>query len=167
MDTAHARTDAADPAGVGRLVRLRVEGMDCGSCVAKVETAAARLPGVREVAADLMGETLTARLSPGGADAAALAGAVSALGYKVRPLPAPANTTGARPEASDRDHNRDHTGHAHGDDDDDTPGVPWWRTGKARLAGLLDRAYEVAQRPSGTPTDEPPFDAKAPEGWDF
>ncbi len=36
-----------------------------------------------------------------------------------------------------------------------------------RLAGLLDRAYEVAQRPSGTPTDEPPFDAKAPEGWDF
>ena len=127
MSTIHADTKTAD---AGQVVHLRVGGMDCGACVAKVETAASRLPGVRDVAANLMAETLTARLTPGGADAAALAGAVSALGYKVRPLSAPAGDAGLRPDAPD------HAGHAHGDDDD-KPGVPWWRTGKARLAGLL------------------------------
>ena len=127
MSTTHADTETAD---AGQVVHLRVGGMDCGACVAKVETAASRLPGVRDVAANLMAETLTARLTPGGADAAALAGAVSALGYKVRPLAAPAGDAGSRPGAPDR------AGHAHADDDD-KPGVPWWRTGKARLAGLL------------------------------
>ncbi len=122
MSTTH--TDAeTEPADTGQVVRLRVAGMDCGSCIAKVEAAASRLPGVRDVAANLMAETLTATLTPGGADAAALAGAVSALGYKLRPLASPAEATGLRSVAKG--------------DDDDEPGVPWWRTGKARLAGLL------------------------------
>jgi len=129
MSTTHAD---AEPADTGQVVRLRVEGMDCGSCVAKVEAAASRLPGVRNVAANLMAETLTARLAPGGADAAALAGAVSALGYKVRPLSNSAEATGQGSDAQ----GHDHAGHAHGGNDDE-PGVPWWRTGKARLAGLL------------------------------
>ncbi len=131
MSTTNTANTETDPADAGQLVRLRVQGMDCGSCVAKVEAAASRLPGVRDVAANLMAETLTAWLAPGGADAAALAGAVSALGYKVRPLPAPAGDAELRHDAPDHDH----AGHAHGDDDE--PGVPWWRTGKARLAGLL------------------------------
>jgi len=129
MSTTHQGAEAAE---LGQVVCFRVEGMDCGSCVAKVEAAASRLPGVRDVAANLMAETLTARLAPGGADAAALAGAVSALGYKVRALPSQAVDAGPRPDAPDQDH----AGHAHGDDDDE-PGVTWWRTGKARLAGLL------------------------------
>ncbi len=129
MSTTSTASTDTDPADAGQLVSLRVQGMDCGSCVAKVEAAASRLPGVRDVAANLMAETLTARLVPGGADAAALARAVSALGYKVRPLPAPAGDAGLRHDAPDH-------GHAHGDDDDE-PGVSWWRTGKARLAGLL------------------------------
>jgi len=132
MSTTSTASTDADPADAGQLVSLRVQGMDCGSCIAKVEAAASRLPGVRDVAANLMAETLTARLVPGGADAAALAGAVSALGYKVRPLPAPAGDAGLRLDASDHGH----AGHAHGDDDGE-PGVSWWRTGKARLAGLL------------------------------
>ena len=132
MSTTSTVSTDTDPADAGQLVRLRVQGMDCGSCVAKVEAAASRLPGVRDVAANLMAETLTARLAPGGADAAALAGAVSALGYKVRPLPAPAGDA----ESQHGTPAHDHAGHAHGDDDDE-PGVPWWRTGKARLTGLL------------------------------
>jgi len=132
MSTTSTASTDTDPADAGQLVSLRVQGMDCGSCVAKVEAAASRLPGVRDVAANVMAETLTARLVPGGADAAALAGAVSALGYKVRPLPAPAGDAGLRHDALDHGH----AGHAH-EDDDDEPGVSWWRTGKARLAGLL------------------------------
>ncbi len=126
-------TDAETEPAAGQVVRLRVEGMDCGSCVAKVEAAASRLPGVRDVSANLMGETLTARLAPGGTDAATLARAVAVLGYKVRLLAAPPDAAGPRPGAPGHD---DHAGHAHGDADDE-PGVPWWRTGKARLAGLL------------------------------
>lgn len=71
MGTTYADTEHTD---AGQLVRLRVEGMDCGSCVAKVEAAASRLPGVRDVSANLMAETLTAQLAPDGADMAALAG---------------------------------------------------------------------------------------------
>ncbi len=129
MNTTHRDAELTD---IGQVVCLRVEGMDCGSCVAKVEAAASRLPGVRDVAANLMAETLTARLAPGGADAAALAGAVSALGYKVRPLSNLAEATGQGSDVQVHDH----AGHAHGGDDDE-PGAPWWRTGKARLAGLL------------------------------
>jgi len=131
MSTPHADLET-EPNDTGQVVRLRVEGMDCGSCVAKVEAAASRLPGVRDVAANLMAETLTARLTPGGADAAALAGAVSALGYKVRPPATSVGATGPRSDAQ----GHDHAGHSHGDDDDES-GLPWWCTGKARLAGLL------------------------------
>ena len=144
MDTATTAPAEADPADGGQLVRLRVQGMDCGSCIAKVEAAASRLPGVWDVSANLMSETLTARIAPGGTDAAALAGAVEALGYKVRPLPGPA-ADGQGAVMPDGD-----AGQAHGGDDEE-PGVPlrspsaivppgelrWWRTGKARVTGLL------------------------------
>lgn len=122
MGMTHADAESAE---AGQLVRLRVEGMDCGSCVAKVEAAVSRLSGVRDVSANLMGETLTARLLPGGADEAALAGAVATLGYRVRPLSAPAGNAAV------------HQGASHADEDDDEPGVPWWRTGKARLVAVL------------------------------
>ena len=125
MGTTYADAEHAES---GQVVRLRVLGMDCGSCVAKVEAAASRLPGVRDVSANLMAETLTARLVPGSSDPEALAAAVSALGYKVSPLP---SSEAAGPRAEEH-----HAGHVHGDDDD-APAAPWWRTGKARLAGLL------------------------------
>ena len=41
----------------------RVRGMDCASCVARIENAAARIPGVRDVSVNLMTETLTACLA--------------------------------------------------------------------------------------------------------
>ena len=54
----------------GQSVSWRVEGMDCASCVAKVEKAVTRLPGVTDVAVNLMAERLTVRLEPGATDAA-------------------------------------------------------------------------------------------------
>ena len=117
----------------------RVGGMDCASCAAKVERAVSRLPGVGDIRVNLMAETLTARLGAD-SDPAAVADTVGALGY----------TATLRPDAALRPsvaHN--HSGHGYGHHEhDDEPGVPWWRTGKARLtwslAALVAAAYAVS-----------------------
>lgn len=133
-----------DPAeaGAGRLVRLRVQGMDCGACVAKVEAAVSRLPGVRNAAANLMAETLTVRLLPGGADVAALGGAVEALGYKACPLPG-GSPSGDGNAARGQDHagQEQARGAAAAGE---RAGAPWWRTGKAGLTALLALLLAVA-----------------------
>ena len=69
----------------------RVRGMDCPSCVGKVEKAASRVPGVQGVSVNLMAETLTARLGAN-ADPAAVVRAVEALGYQASPQTPPAST---------------------------------------------------------------------------
>ena len=90
----------------------KVEGMDCASCVAKVEGALRRLPGVSDIAVNLMAERLTLRLAPGGTDAATIERSLSGLGYAARPLPGGA----VLPPATTRPAH-DHTGHDHADHD--------------------------------------------------
>jgi Cd2+/Zn2+-exporting ATPase len=109
----------------------RVEGMDCGACVAKVEKAVSRLNGVSEISVNLMAERLTLRRDPGGADATAIETQISALGYRASRITAPPAST---PETPHSHHSDDHDhDHAHGHHHDEEPGVAWWRTGKARL----------------------------------
>ncbi|MBC9178741.1 heavy metal translocating P-type ATPase [Pseudoroseomonas ludipueritiae] len=94
----------------------RVEGMDCGSCIAKVEKAVGRLPGVSDVSVNLMAERLTLRLAPGTTDVAAVERQVGALGYKVRALArqdAP-GTPSAPADGHDHDRCRGHD-HGHGE----------------------------------------------------
>ncbi|MBN8908774.1 MAG: heavy metal translocating P-type ATPase, partial [Rhodospirillales bacterium] len=137
-------SDLASREGAGEIRSWHVRGMDCPSCVSKVERAVSRLPGLGEVSVNLMAEMLTARLAPE-ADPSSVAAAVAALGYKAspqsRPLAAPAP---AGDDESARQHGHDHGGtgggtsdaHAHGAEEDE-PGIPWWRTGKAKLVWLL------------------------------
>ena len=136
----------------------KVEGMDCASCVAKVEGALQRLPGVSDIAVNLMAERLTLRLAPGGTDAAAIERSLAGLGYAARPLSGGAAVppAAARPVHDHTGH--DHSGHAHagggaghaqgadeghggfGHADHDDPAdatKPWYATGKARLVWLL------------------------------
>ncbi|WP_084698613.1 cation transporter [Muricoccus aerilatus] len=89
--------------------------MDCASCVAKVEGAVKRLPGVSDVAVNPMAERLTLHLEPGQTDPAAIERTVSALGYTARPLPATAPASpepsklvrlGRRPKPTTGPHNR-------------------------------------------------------------
>jgi Cd2+/Zn2+-exporting ATPase len=100
--------------------RLRVAGMDCASCAAKVETAVRRLPDIERVEVSVATETLTVRHGPG-TDAGAIAAAVRRLGYGAED-PAAAPT-------------------------DEVADIPWWRTPKALLAfacgGALFLAYAV------------------------
>lgn len=139
--------DGTDYAGGTRT--WRVGGMDCASCAVKVERAVSRLPGVQDTQVNLMAETLTARLGPGG-DPAAVAQAVKALGYTATP-------DGSAAPSAHASH--DHAGHGHGPHEhDDEPGVPlrspsaivppgelrWWRTGKARLTWMLGALIAAA-----------------------
>lgn len=62
-------------------IRLRVEGMTCGSCVARVERALESVPGVRQARVNLTTETATIDLSGAGTPRAALIEAVRSAGY--------------------------------------------------------------------------------------
>jgi Cd2+/Zn2+-exporting ATPase len=135
--------------------RYRVEGMDCASCVAKIDTAVRRMPGVSDVAVSVTAGTMTVH-HDGKSDLAAIEKRVTGLGYAVAPL-----ATGAAPAPShaccDHDHDHDgydhgahdHQGHdhdahdhsdpagkgaagLHGHDHGPTDG-PWWRSKKGRL----------------------------------
>lgn len=140
---------------IGEAVSWRVEGMDCASCVAKVESALQRLPGVSGVVVNLVAERLTLRLSPGGADAATVERSLASIGYTATPLTAVANPSARVDRPGDhggtqRDdhHHDDHSheqgethggfGHSHADHDDPADAAkPWYATGKARLVWLL------------------------------
>jgi Cd2+/Zn2+-exporting ATPase len=74
----------------GQPVTWRVEGMDCASCVAKVEKAVSRLPGVTDIKVNLMAERLGATLSPDGATPEVVEKQIGALGYKATRLEVPA-----------------------------------------------------------------------------
>jgi Co/Zn/Cd efflux system component/copper chaperone CopZ len=72
-------------------VRYRVTGMDCPSCVAKIEGATRKLPGVEDVRVSLASQTMTLRVDDPGTRLPAVERTVSALGYRldrVRPAPA-------------------------------------------------------------------------------
>ncbi|KRB51654.1 ATPase [Rhizobium sp. Root708] len=131
--------------------RFRVEGMDCASCAAKIDTAVRRMPGVEDVAISVTAGTMTLR-HDGSSDLAAIEKKISGLGYSVAQLNAP----GDRPASAhshdhahgscghDHDH-ADHGDHAHADDHshdaveglhghDHTPmSGPWWQSKKGRL----------------------------------
>ncbi len=65
------------------LIRLPIEGMTCASCVARVEKALKKVPGVSSAAVNLATETATVSLADG-APAKALVDAVRKAGYETR-----------------------------------------------------------------------------------
>ena len=67
--------------GATRTVTLAVEGMTCGTCRHRVESALERVPGVKEAAVDLAHGTATVDYDPAEVAPAALADAVRAAGY--------------------------------------------------------------------------------------
>ena len=79
------------------ILRLEVEGMHCASCVRRIETAVAAVPGVRDAAVNLATGQLTVRLAarlasspgvPGGVSTeTAIERAIRDTGFVPRPLP--------------------------------------------------------------------------------
>ena len=83
-----AVNSATGNAETGTVRELIVHGMNCGSCVRRVEQAAAAEPGVLEASANLATGRLAVRVEPDGPASARLAERVTAAGYAAEPAPA-------------------------------------------------------------------------------
>ena len=137
-------------------LKYRIGGMDCASCVSKIETAVNRLPGVEEAGVSLASGTLT--VLPG-ADfsRAAVEKQVKALGYSIAPADGRpvAKASGHEHDHAGHDHTghdhtgHDHTGHDNGDADAsehshfDLGDGPWWKTKKAILTAATGAALAL------------------------
>jgi len=138
--------------------RYRVEGMDCGSCAAKIDTAVRRMPGVADVAVSVTAGTLTVHHQPE-SDLAAIEKKVTGLGYKLAPLTelapaAPVHTGCDHDHGHGHNHDHgDHHGHAHvapekveglhGHDHGPTTGA-WWQSKKGQLTLACGAAVVAA-----------------------
>lgn len=149
--------------------RYRIEGMDCASCATKIETAVRRVDGVAGASVSVTAGTLMVEHE--GADLPLLERRVSGLGYGIsaastKPVAAPHPSHDHAGHAHGQvhkhgpgcDHDHDHgseehasgageaggmppaaTGHSH------LPaGMPWWKTGKARLSLVCGAALAAA-----------------------
>ena len=98
-------------------VQYRLEGMDCPSCVSKIETALGRMPGVEEAKVTFGSQSVSLQFDPERTSEEDIKGVITSLGVEIK-----------TPERAKRDGVHDH---AHGDEDDS--GKPLWKTRKARL----------------------------------
>ncbi|MCI9867593.1 cadmium-translocating P-type ATPase [Rhizobium skierniewicense] len=137
--------------------RFRVEGMDCASCAAKIDTAVRRMSGVEDVSVSVTSGTMTVSHDPT-SDLAAIGRQVTGLGYDATQLPSGA---AVKPDAAHQHGpgcSHDHHDHKkpegaaapveglHGHDHGPSTGR-WWNSKKGRatiLAGVtLAVAYGV------------------------
>ncbi len=113
------------PVSVAKFI---VQGMDCASCVAKIEKAVARLEGVSQVKVGLQSETLSVSLSSP-ESAKVVEDAVRKLGYSIS----------RKDEGSDKGRvesesvaHRDDNGHDHSDHGEPIEGA-WWESSRGLL----------------------------------
>jgi Cd2+/Zn2+-exporting ATPase len=141
-------------------LKYRIGGMDCAACVAKIENAVRRLPGVAEVGVSLAAGTMTVTRQ-GDLPAGAVERQVKALGYSIAPAGKPAPTVAHEglPDPSHEGHEHNHAGYEHGRGQDRAPGQaggadhgdhgaaidgPWWKTRKAMLTFACGAALAAA-----------------------
>ncbi|MDK1377419.1 MULTISPECIES: heavy metal translocating P-type ATPase [unclassified Sinorhizobium] len=151
-------------AGNVRESRYRVDGMDCASCAAKIDTAVRRVDGVEDVSVSVSAGTMTVRHADGHEIGPAIVRKVGGLGYRLLPL---AGTTAGASGAGDQgccDHAHGHDHHpstgerphlhsgkarpeptdGHGHEHESAAAGPWWRTTKGRLVVACGLALAVA-----------------------
>ncbi len=112
-------------------LKFNVEGMDCASCAAKIETAIQRLPGATDVAVNYSRGALTLALDEARTSRDAIAAKIKSLGYVAH-------------------HHDDETPSLHGHDHQHgDAGRPWYASLKGRQViasgALLGLAFVVSQ----------------------
>ncbi|WP_137157486.1 heavy metal translocating P-type ATPase [Rhizobium sp. FKL33] len=152
--------------------RYRVDGMDCASCAAKIDTAVRKLPGINDVSVSSTAGTMTVDFV-GEENLEAVERTVKKLGYGVAPKESSDKTPKSTPahsdhsheghdhdhEGHDHDHNHEghdhsHDKHDHGDKTEESLGLhghdhgpsdgPWWKSRKALLTLASGAALVVA-----------------------
>ena len=116
------------PASPAAQTRFKVDGMDCAGCAAKIDTAVRRLPGVIGLEVSVMSGAMTVQHGPDD-NLGAIEKTVTALGYTVTPLDGGAQDGSQAKGAGE--------GGA-------KTSVPWWQSGKGRLAIASGVALVVA-----------------------
>ncbi len=114
---------------------FRVEGMDCASCVRKIETAVKRDDAVTGASVSLSTERMILELKKG-SDPTAAVEAVRKLGYKVGEGKAATKAHDHKHEHNDAHDHHDHAGHNHAPVDMKT----WWKSAEGAaivLSGFL------------------------------
>ncbi|ADY27541.1 heavy metal translocating P-type ATPase (plasmid) [Deinococcus proteolyticus MRP] len=117
-----------------------VDGMDCASCVAKVEKMVGTLPGTGEVKTSFSKQTLALTLDEAQTPRSTLENNLRSLGY------APSLVSGGVAPAAHADHEghdhaeHGHDAHGHSHDNPADRGKPWYQTGQGKLvvsSGIL------------------------------
>jgi len=119
-------------------LRLRVDGMDCASCAAKIENAVRRMPGISEVAVSVAAGTVMVGRDPNAVDDDTIRDQISKLGYRVARL---------EPDRIDVEGEVERTFSAHHDTHshlEEVSGQRWWQTSKADLVIASGTALAVA-----------------------
>ena len=131
---AHGKGPSVPPASPPN-VSMRVEGMDCASCVGKIETALARIAGVSDVRVNFTTETLELTLAEGsGTRVGDIEKMIRSLGFGVSSTRHLSASSGPAAEAAPAPAMRSQR---------------WWQTRKGKhvvgLGVLMGAAYGIAQ----------------------
>lgn len=139
---------------VGTKVAWKIEGMDCASCVAKIQTAVGKLPGVADIKLSTMTEILSVTVDEMQTSPEEVEKHVSALGYTAIRKPNTAAIYSGDDKTQSQHAAWPAAGHEHAHDNSsgiegasaapsshvhehkDTSGKHWWQTGKGRLVLL-------------------------------
>src|SRR5690606_9794272 len=127
-----AQAPCSNESGAIPNVAMRVEGMDCASCVGKIETALARIPGVSDISLNFATQKLELRLAPSSSvQAGDIEKTIRRLGFGVSTDKSDTGTTGT---------------HAHAPAVRD--GERWWQTRRGKqvvwLGILMSAAYAMS-----------------------
>jgi Cd2+/Zn2+-exporting ATPase len=96
-------------------IRFRIDGMDCASCAAKIDTAVRRVRGIEDVSVSVTAGTMTVS-HDGTGDLDKVASKVRSLGYGVEPLI-------EEKKVAKHEHSHDHSHHDHDHDHDHDHGA--------------------------------------------
>ena len=69
--------------GTKEKIEIKVTGMSCGHCEAKIQEAVSKLPGVKKVAASRMNGTVTIKSEPNTLNLQTVKEAIESLGYQL------------------------------------------------------------------------------------
>ncbi len=109
------------PTGGDPAHQYRVTGMDCPSCVTKVETALARLSGVEDISLNYHSQVLRFRLDEAATPKDKVEGTIRSLGFGIEDIDLQI-VSGRQPGASEASAANEQ---------------PWWTGPKAKLTGFI------------------------------